>query len=66
MTMKRQSSELIEDVSASSAAYLWNTLPEIAKLPCAEGFERLYDIFHTAFTAYFDGLEGWLPSPSDN
>ena len=64
--MKPQSSELIEDVSASSAAYTWNALPEIAKLPCAEGFERLYDIFRTAFIAYSDGLEGWVQEPSDN
>jgi hypothetical protein len=64
--MKPQSSELIEDVSASSAAYTWNALPEIAKLPCTEGFERLCEIFRTAFMAYFDGLERWIPEPSDN
>jgi hypothetical protein len=64
--MKRQSNELIEDVSASSAAYVWNVLPEIAKLPCVEGFERLNEIFRTAFIAYFDGLDGWLPEPSEN
>jgi hypothetical protein len=64
--MKRRSSEIIEDVSASSAAYTWNVIPEIAKLPCAEGFERLYEIFQTAFLAYFDGLEGWAPEPSKN
>ena len=33
--MKQLSSKLIEDVSAASAAYLWNILPEIAKLPPA-------------------------------
>jgi hypothetical protein len=64
--MKRRSSEIIEDVSASSAAYTWNALPEIAKLPCPEGFERLYEIFRTAFMAYFDGLEGWISEPSNN
>jgi hypothetical protein len=58
--------KLMEDISASSAAYTWNVLPEIAKLPCVEGFERLYDIFLTAFLAYFDGQEGWTPEPSDN
>jgi len=58
--------ELMENVAASSAAYTWNVLPEIAKLPSTEGFERLYDIFLTAFTAYFEGLEGWIPEPSDN
>jgi hypothetical protein len=66
MAMKRRSKELMEDVCGSSAAYTWNVLPEIAKLPCAEGFERLFDIFRTAFIAYSDGLEGWVPDPSDN
>ena len=40
-------------------ALVWNLLPELAKLPCADGFERLADYFRTAFSAYFDGLEGW-------
>jgi len=57
--MNQLSSKLIEDVSAASAAYLWNILPEIAKLPSAEGFERLCEHFRTAFIAYFDGREGW-------
>jgi hypothetical protein len=64
--MNIRSDELMEDVSASSAAYTWNAIQEIAKLPCDEGFERLYEIFRTTFMAYFDGLEGWIPEPSDN
>jgi hypothetical protein len=59
--------QLAEDVSAASAAYLWNVLPDIATLSATEGFERLADHFRTAFLAYFDGLEGWgLPEPSEN
>jgi hypothetical protein len=64
--MKHRSRELIEDVSAASAAYLWNILPEITTLPDSEGFERLRDIFRTAFIAYFDAREEWIPEPSDN
>ncbi len=65
--MRHLSGKLVEDVSAASAAYLWNILPEIAKLPSVEGFERLCEHFRTAFLAYFDGLEGWrLPEFSDN
>jgi hypothetical protein len=62
-----RSSQLMDDVAAASAAYLWNILPEIAKLPCVEGFERLAEHFRTAFLAYFDGRCGWgLPAPSSN
>jgi hypothetical protein len=62
-----RSSKLVEDVAGASAAYLWNILPEIAKLPCVEGFERLVEHFRTAFLAYFDGLDNWvLPEPSEN
>jgi hypothetical protein len=56
-----------EDIACASAADLWNNLPQIAKLPCVEGFERIADYFRTAFLAYFDSLDGWgLPEPSKN
>lgn len=61
-----RSEKLIDDVAAASAAYLWNVLPQIAKLPCVEGFERLEEHIRTAFIAYFDGLDGWMLSPSNN
>jgi hypothetical protein len=66
VAINQRSNELIEDVSAASATYLWNLLPEIAALPACEGFERLRDVFRTAFLAYFDALDGWIPEPSDN
>ena len=65
--MRQLSNKLIADVSAASASYLWNIFPEIAKLPPAEGFERLCEHFRTAFLAYLDGREGWvLPKFSEN
>jgi len=65
--MKRSSRQLMETISAASAAIVWNCLPEIAKLPRDEGFERLEDCFRTAFITYLDGLGNWgLPEPSDN
>lgn len=63
----KRPSEDLETVVYASAANLWNNLPQIAKLPCVEGFERLADYFRTAFIAYFDSLDGWgLPEPSKN
>jgi hypothetical protein len=65
--MTQLSNKLIEDVSAASAAYLWIILPEIAKLPSADAFERLCEHFRTAVLAYLDGREGWvLPKISEN
>jgi hypothetical protein len=63
MTMPEQ---LIEDVCAASAAYLFNVLPEIAKLPAKEQFERLAVHFEAALLAYKDGMRGWneIPEPS--
>jgi hypothetical protein len=57
-----------EDVSAALAAYTWNLLAGISKLPPPEGFERLYDLFYTALQAYADCQIGWgvLPEPSKN
>ncbi len=62
--MNQRSSELIEDISAASAAYLWNILPEIAALPGSEGFERLCDVFRTAFIVYFDARNERVPEPA--
>lgn len=39
------------DVSAASAAYLVNLLPELMTLPKAELFDALYQHFMTAFLA---------------
>ncbi len=60
-------SHLAEDVCAASAAYLFNLLPELVKLPATEQFERLAAHFEAAITAYVDGLAGWIiPEPSKN
>lgn len=63
---RRLRRQVIDDISHASAALVWNTLPEIGKLPCVEGFERLADHFRAAFMAYFDSRQGWLLEPSDN
>jgi hypothetical protein len=57
-----------EDVAAASAAYAYNQVAEIAKLPPPEGFHRLYDLFYTAILAYADCRNGWGlgPEPSKN
>jgi hypothetical protein len=57
-----------EDVAAASAAYAWNVIGEIAKLSPIEGFQRLYDLFHTAILAYVESQSGWGlgPEPSEN
>ncbi len=55
-----------EDVAASSAAYAWNLLEEISKLPPSEGFKRLYDLFHTAIQAYTECLHNWRLAQEPN
>ncbi|HEV3439905.1 MAG TPA: hypothetical protein VG122_21235 [Gemmata sp.] len=57
-----------EDVAAASAAYAWNLVEDIARLPPPEGFKRLYDLFHTALLAYAECQNGWGrgPPPSDS
>jgi hypothetical protein len=57
-----------EDVAAASAAFAWNLVGDIARLPPTEGFQRLYDLFHTALLAYVECHNGWRPGPepSDN
>jgi hypothetical protein len=57
-----------EDICAASAAFAWNVVTEIARLPPPEGFERLYDLFHTALLAYAECQNGWGlgPEPSEN
>ena len=59
---------LAEDVAAASAACLFNTLPEIMKLPAPEVYARLQDHIHTAILAYREGLNHWgfPPEPSNN
>ena len=58
---------VVEDVSAATAAYVWNALPDIAALPAPEGFRRLKEIVETAFAAYADATGGWgVPPPSRN
>ena len=56
------------DVSAASAAYTVNLLPEIARLPPAEAYERLRLLFEASLAAYADATDGWglLPPPSQN
>jgi hypothetical protein len=61
-----QRPDLIEDVCAASAAYLFNVLPEIAMLSAHEQFQRLAAHFEAALMAYRDGLAGWISEPSVN
>lgn len=56
---------LIEDVTAASAAYLVNVLPEIAKLPASEQYKRLEAHFLACLMAYRECLKDWL-IPSEN
>lgn len=59
--------QLAGDVAAASAAYLFNVLPEILKLPASEQYERLRLHIEAAFLAYRDAQDGWVPPPfSDN
>ena len=51
--------ETREDLAAASAAYTYNVLPEIAKLPPPEGFRRLYDLVNAALQAYADSQRAW-------
>ena len=56
-----------EYVAASFAATLWNVLPEIFKLPCKDGFERLITHFEAALAAFSQGRGfGTVPEPSEN
>lgn len=56
---------LLADVSAASAAFLFNLLPALLELPAAERYERLVTHFEACLVAYRDGLNGWL-DPSEN
>lgn len=58
--------DLIEDVCAASAAYLFYLLPDLVKLPAPEAYKRLAAHFEAALLAYRDGLAGWVPEPSVN
>ena len=64
----RSARPLAKDVAAASAAYLFNILPEIMKLPAPEAYARLQAHIHTAILVYADGLNNWgfPPEPSDN
>ncbi|QJW94195.1 hypothetical protein [Frigoriglobus tundricola] len=62
----RPNSALADDVCAASAAYLFNLLPDLVKLPAPEQFQRLAAHFEAALLAYHDGINGWLPEPSQN
>jgi hypothetical protein len=58
---------LASDVAAASAAYLFNCLPELTKLPASECFQRLEAHIHTSIIAYLEGLRNWgVPEPSKN
>jgi hypothetical protein len=56
------------DVAAASAAFAWNLVAEIARLPPPEGFKRLYELFYTALLAYAECRSGWGRGlePSEN
>ncbi|VTR92882.1 unnamed protein product [Gemmata massiliana] len=54
---------LREDVAASSAAHLFNVLPEILKLKPSEQYERFKQHIETAIVACLE-FRQW--SPSDN
>ena len=57
----------INDVAASSAAYLYNLLPELMKLSDQERFARLELHFRANIQAFLDcALPLRLPEPSAN
>ena len=59
--------QLATDVACASAAYVHNMWEQYSQLPATDRFERLKDVFQTAFLAYHDGLRGWAtPTPSRN
>jgi hypothetical protein len=65
--MNKRSEVIIGAVTDELAAFVWNHLSEIAKLPSVEGFEWLAERFRTAFLSYYDGLgRKTLPEPSRN
>lgn len=65
--MDPESYSLVDDISAASAAYLFNALSAIASLPASEAFERLKSHFEAALAAFIDGAARWcLPEPSEN
>jgi hypothetical protein len=66
VVLNEELSDLREDVCAASAAYLFNVLPELVKLPAPEQFKRLAAHFEAALLAYRDGMSGWIPEPSPN
>lgn len=57
---------LVEEVCAASAAYLFNLMPELVKLPATEQFKRLVAHFEAALLAFHDNLPPWVPEPSQN
>ena len=64
----RHSAELLEDVAAASAAYLYNMLPRLVELPAKEVYRQLAAHFEAALCAYRDSLNNWtIPAePSRN
>ena len=50
--------DLVDDVSAASAAYLFNLLPALVKRPASEQYESLAAHFEAALMAYRDALAG--------
>jgi hypothetical protein len=60
--------QLTEKVCAAKAAYLWNILPELIKLPCVEGYERLRAHLEGMLAACHEAMVNWglPPEPSEN
>lgn len=57
----------VEEVAAASAAYLYNALPSLVRLPPPELYRRLESYFVACLIAYRDTRTGWaIPDPSDN
>lgn len=59
---------LADDVSAASAAYLFNLLPGFATLPAPDVYERLQHHIFAALVAYAEAAKNWglPPEPSDS
>jgi hypothetical protein len=52
----------LADVTAASAAYLYNCLPEILKLTPSEQYERLRLHFEAALAAFVAFRQEFVPS----
>ncbi len=59
------SDTLAENIAGATAATIWNALPSIAKLPCAEAFDRIEQYVLDAIRVYRE-MRAARPEPSNN